>query len=75
MATFFTKMFDFSTRGTISFNDMMFCFTRGTIDQGCPWWHFVSTDTEEYIKQVSKMDYHSTFTFTNKDKQQKLKKY
>jgi len=25
---------------------------RGTIDQGCPWWHFVSTDTEEYIKQV-----------------------
>jgi len=25
---------------------------RGKIDQGCPWWHFVSTDTEEYIKQV-----------------------
>lgn len=25
---------------------------RGKIDRGCPWWHFVSTDTEEYIKQV-----------------------
>jgi len=30
----------------------------GNIDQGCPWWHFVSTDTEDYIKQV----YHDILT-------------
>ena len=38
------------------FFNLKLCFTlrlsRGKIDRGCPWWHFVSTDTEEYIKQV-----------------------
>lgn len=37
---------------TVTLWDNVLFYCRGKIDQGCPWWHFVSTDTEEYIKQV-----------------------